>query len=56
MIKSFEVPLPPLQLQNQFVDFVNRVNAPKLEMQQSLSKLELNYKSLMQKCFKGEIF
>lgn len=48
--------LPPLSLQAQFATFVHLVEAQKSLLQQSLANLELNYKSLMQKCFRGEIF
>ena len=55
-IKDLEIPIPPLFLQTKFVDFVNQIETQKSLLQQSLEKLELNYKSLMQKCFRGEIF
>lgn len=48
--------LPPIELQNKFAAFVQTVEAQKSLLQQSLAKLEQNYKSLMQKCFRGEIF
>jgi type I restriction enzyme S subunit len=48
--------VPPLSLQSEFAGFVQQVEAQKSLFQQSLAKLELNYKSLMQKCFRGEIF
>ncbi len=53
-----EMPLyiPPLELQNEFADFVSQVENQKKLLQQSLFQLELNYKSLMQKCFRGEVF
>lgn len=47
---------PPISLQNQFADFVRQVETQKSLLKHSLAKLELNYKSLMQKCFRGEIF
>ena len=55
-IADLEILRPPLTLQNQFADFVNQVEAQKSLLQQSLEKLELNYKSLMQKCFRGDLF
>jgi len=55
MIKSFQTPLPPLALQTQFAAFVERVEAQKAQLKKSLALMELNYKSLMQKCFKGEM-
>ena len=48
--------LPPLDLQNRFAAFVEAVDKSKFEMRRSLTKMERNYKSLMQKCFRGEIF
>ncbi|BDR82072.1 hypothetical protein K234311028_23180 [Clostridium tetani] len=55
-ILNLEVPLPPIELQNQFADFVNEVDKLKFEMEKSLKELENNFNSLMQKAFKGELF
>ena len=55
-IKSLKILIPPLSLQNEFASFVQQVESQKRLLQQSLAKLEQNYKSLMQKCFRGEIF
>lgn len=55
-IKTFEIPVPPIKLQNEFAAFVECVENQKKILQQSLEKLELNYKSLMQKCFRGDLF
>lgn len=55
-INSLEIFVPPLSVQNEFTTFVERVETQKSLLQQSLAKLELNNKSLMQKCFQGEIF
>ncbi len=55
-LEGFYLPVPPIALQNEFADFVHHVEAQKSLLQQSLAKLEQNYKSLMQKCFRGEIF
>ena len=46
--KIFDV---PLELQNQFANFVERVDQQKQTVQQSLEKLELMKKALMQECF-----
>ena len=48
--------LPPVALQNEFAAFVERVEAQKAQLKKSLGLLELNYKSLIQKCFNGEMF
>jgi len=55
-LKNISIPLPPFHLQNTFAAFVECVEAQKALLQRSLEKLELNYKALMQKCFRGEIF
>lgn len=55
-MRTTEIYVPPLSSQIHFVGFVEQVEAQKSLLQQSLSKLERNYKSLMQKCFRGEIF
>lgn len=43
--------LPPLELQKQFASFVEKIEKSKLEIQQSLEKLETLKKSLMQQYF-----
>ena len=40
----------------ELAEFVEKVEAQKALLQKSLSDMEENYQSLMQKCFKGEIF
>ena len=49
--KQFDVVLPPLSIQNQFAAFVERVDQQKQTVQQSLEKLELMKKALMQEYF-----
>lgn len=51
MTKKLVVMLPPIELQNQFADFVEQTDKSKLAVQQSLVKLELLKKALMQKYF-----
>ncbi len=55
-LKTLSVPLPPLELQVKFAKISHVIEEQRVLLQQSLAKLELNYKSLMQKCFRGEIF
>ena len=43
--------LPPLELQNQFADFVKEVDKSRLEVQKSLKKTQELFDSLMQKYF-----
>ena len=45
------VPIPPLSLQNEFAAFVERVDQQKQTIQQSVEKLELMKKVLMQEYF-----
>ena len=51
MIKTMDAFLPPIELQNQFADFVKQTDKSKLAVQQSLDNLELLKKALMQKYF-----
>ena len=50
-INSLNLMVPPLERQNCFVDFVANVERQKLTIQQSLDKLEVLKKSLMQEYF-----
>ena len=50
-IRSFAIMLPPIDLQEQFAAFVEQTDKSKLAIQQSLDKLELLKKSLMQEYF-----
>ena len=50
-ILNLVVPVPPIELQNQFADFVNQVNKSKVEIQQALEKTQLLFDSLMQQYF-----
>ena len=49
--KGVIIPVPPLSVQNQFAAFVERVDQQKQTVQQSLDKLELMKKALMQEYF-----
>ena len=51
IIRNLMVPVPSLELQNQFAEFVEQVEKQKVVMQQSLGKMEMNYKALMQEYF-----
>ncbi len=56
IIKRFVIPIPPLPLQNQFAEKVEEIEKQKKLLQDSLELLEDNYKALMQRAFKGELF
>ena len=51
IIKNYPVLYPPMELQGQFATFVEQTDKSKLAIQQSLDKLELLKKSLMQEYF-----
>lgn len=50
-IRKIKLPLPPMELQEQFAAFVEQTDKSKLAIQQSLDKLETLKKSLMQEYF-----
>lgn len=50
-LKQLQVAVPPIELQQQFAAFVEQTDKSKFEIQQSLEKLEILKKSLMQQYF-----
>ena len=50
-IKSLELPVPPLALQQEFAAFVRQVDKLKFETQQAIDKLQMLYDSLAQEYF-----
>ncbi|MDB2074507.1 restriction endonuclease subunit S [Clostridium paraputrificum] len=55
-LKKILIPIPNIELQNKFADFVKQVDKLKFEMEKSLKELEDNFNSLMQRAFNGELF
>ena len=55
-LKDIDGILPPIELQNEFAEFVTKTDSIRSKMEASLSELEDNFNSLMQKAFKGELF
>ena len=51
ILSELDVMVPPVELQDKFIAFVEQTDKSKLEIQQSLDKLELLKKSLMQEYF-----
>ena len=49
--KSIKIPLPPLEIQQQFADFVVRTDKSKSAVQKSLDETQVLFDSLMQKYF-----
>ena len=50
-IRSLEVPIPPLPLQQEFADFVAQVDKSRFVVQQQIDKLQTLYDSLAQEYF-----
>ena len=50
-LQSIEIYVPPLDLQNQFADFVTQTDKTKSKVKQTLEKAETLKKALMQKYF-----
>ena len=50
-LQSIPIYLPPIDLQHEFAAFVEQIDKSKFEIQQSLEKLEILKKSLMQQYF-----
>ncbi|MDP4145782.1 MAG: restriction endonuclease subunit S [Bacillota bacterium] len=50
-LMSLKIQIPPIELQNQFADFVNQVDKLKFEAQNSLEELNISYKALLQAYF-----
>lgn len=55
-LQKIIIPIPKIDLQNQFADFVKQSDKLKFEMESSLKELEDNFNALMQRAFKGELF
>lgn len=53
ILRELEVPVPPIDLQNQFATIVEKVEGLKSRYQQTLTDLESFYGSLSEKAFKG---
>ena len=51
MTKKLNIIVPPIELQNQFADFVKQVDKSKVAIQAAIDKSQLLFDSLMQKYF-----
>jgi len=51
IMKAYVQIIPPMELQKEYIAFVEQVDKSKLEIQKSLEKLETLKKALMQKYF-----
>ncbi|WP_100613618.1 restriction endonuclease subunit S [Confluentibacter citreus] len=55
LLSNVEIQLPPIDLQNQFAERAQAIEAQKAQAHQSLQKSEELFNSLLQKAFKGEL-
>lgn len=55
-LETLEIPVPPIELQNEFARKVEAIEHEKELLNKSLEILEENYNALMQRAFKGELF
>jgi type I restriction enzyme S subunit len=54
-IKRVTIPVPPIELQNQFAERVQAIQVQKTQAQASLVQAEDLFNSLLQRAFKGEL-
>ena len=50
-IKKIVIPIPPIELQNSFIDFIKQVDKSKVALQKALDETQTLFDSLMQKYF-----
>jgi type I restriction enzyme S subunit len=55
IIKSIEIPLPPIQLQQKFASLVQQVEQIRQHQEQSKQQIDHFFNVLMQKAFNGEL-
>ncbi len=51
ILGTLVIPVPPIELQNQFVDFVRAIDKSKVAVQKALDETQILFDSLMQKYF-----
>lgn len=56
ILRNFNIPLPPFELQQEFAALVQKVEALKSKQQESAKELDNLSNSLMQKAFRGELY
>jgi len=54
-LKKMRIPIPPIELQNQFSNRVQLIETQKQQAQEALAKSEDLFQSLLQQAFKGEL-
>lgn len=54
-IGNLEIPIPPIELQNQFAEIVKKIESLKEKQKKSTEELDTLFDALMQKAFSGEL-
>ena len=54
-LKRLKIPLPPIELQNQYAEHAEKIEEQKQQAQDNLEKSETLFSSLLQRAFKGEL-
>lgn len=55
IIKSIEVHIPPMQLQNQFAYLINKISSAKMKYEQHLFELEILFEATSSKAFSSKL-
>ncbi len=53
---DIDIPVPPIELQNKFADYVVKIEEEKKKLRESLEELETLFDALMQDAFSGNLF
>lgn len=56
MIKEISIPIPPIEMQNKFADYVVKLEEEKKKLRASLDELEILFDALMEDAFSGNLF
>lgn len=53
---DIDIPVPPIEMQNKFADYVVKIEEEKKKLRESLEELETLFDALMQDAFSGNLF
>lgn len=53
---DIDIPVPPIEMQNKFADYVLKIEEEKKKLRESLEELETLFDALMQDAFSGNLF
>ena len=56
IMKNFEVIVPDIKSQEEFIGYLIRINNQKEQLENSFLEIKYLYNSILNKAFKGEIF